>query len=379
MKKKKTYDLICKQCGKTFQHTNPNKRYCSAECKQASKKKMICPVCGKEFIQTAPTKKYCSYRCTTIAKNQFAKDRMLEASKEEYTGIEGVDYLECKICGQRMTFFSPAHLKMHGITKEEYEAKYGKFQSYPSKYIESHFVGENNASHSSKLDEQTRKERSPFSKEFYKKRGLSEEDRNKFISSIDREYNTTLEYYINKGMTEEEAKKALTERQRTFTLEKCIEKYGEVDGRLRWDDRQDKWKLKMFADDQKICCGQSKACAKLVELILEGTDGTDVELLYGDNEFKIFDFSTVYLYDVTNVKKKKIIEFNGDLWHGNPKLYTGDQIQRVTNIPFSKVWEKDRIKKEVAEQNGFEIMVVWESDFHKNQDEIVEQCKKFIL
>lgn len=137
---------------------------------QASiKEKMICPVCGKEFIQNAPAKKYCSYRCITIAKNQFAKERHIENSKHELTGVEGVDYLECKICGQRMIYFPPSHLKNHGITKEEYEAKYGKFVSWPLKYINDHFIRENNPGHSSKVDEQSRKERSPFSSEFYKK------------------------------------------------------------------------------------------------------------------------------------------------------------------------------------------------------------------
>jgi hypothetical protein len=42
-------------------------------------------------------------------------------------------------------------------------------------------------------------------------------------------------------MNEEEAKKALSERQTTFTLAKCILKYGEETGKQRWSDRQAKW------------------------------------------------------------------------------------------------------------------------------------------
>ena len=42
-------------------------------------------------------------------------------------------------------------------------------------------------------------------------------------------------------MTEEQAKNALAERQRTFTLEKCISKYGEEEGLRRFSERQQKW------------------------------------------------------------------------------------------------------------------------------------------
>ena len=132
----------------------------------------------------------------------------------------------------------------------------------------------------------------------------------------------------------------------------------------------------MFADGTKICSGQSKACAKLVSLILENSD---IDLKYGDNEFRIFDNDTTYLYDITNVSKKKIIEFNGDMWHGNPAIYKGNQFQRITKLPYTFIWQRDKIKKEIAEQNGFEVMVVWESDFYKNEEDVVKHCKDFIL
>ncbi len=44
--------------------------------------------------------------------------------------------------------------------------------------------------------------------------------------------NTSLSYYLKQGMTQEEAEQSLKDRQRTFTLEKCINKYGEEKGRF---------------------------------------------------------------------------------------------------------------------------------------------------
>lgn len=42
-------------------------------------------------------------------------------------------------------------------------------------------------------------------------------------------------------MSEEEAKYALSERQCTFSLEKCVKKYGEEEGLKRFNIRQEKW------------------------------------------------------------------------------------------------------------------------------------------
>ena len=54
-------------------------------------------------------------------------------------------------------------------------------------------------------------------------------------------YNTSLEYYLKKGYSEEDSKKLLSERQSTFSLEKCIKKYGTDEGIKKLKIRQDKW------------------------------------------------------------------------------------------------------------------------------------------
>lgn len=49
---------------------------------------------------------------------------------------------------------------------------------------------------------------------------------------------TRIQYFIDKGLTEDEAKITLKERQATFSLEKCIMKYGKIEGTKRWKERQ---------------------------------------------------------------------------------------------------------------------------------------------
>ena len=71
-------------------------------------------------------------------------------------------------------------------------------------------------------------------------RELLKEQRIKHKGRKDRTA-TQIGYWLKKGYSEEEAAEKLRERQLTFTLEKCIKKYGKEEGRKRYLDRQIKW------------------------------------------------------------------------------------------------------------------------------------------
>jgi len=87
---------------------------------------------------------------------------------------------------------------------------------------------------------------SPWSKKFIKYNGLTENEKEKRSNKSkekcikNRINNTSLEYYIKQGYDEDTAKKLQIERQRTFSLNKLIEKYG-IDGYIKWYNRQKKW------------------------------------------------------------------------------------------------------------------------------------------
>lgn len=50
-----------------------------------------------------------------------------------------------------------------------------------------------------------------------------------------------IEYWISKGFNFDDAKEKLKERQRTFSKEKCVKKYGDEVGTIKFNDRQQKW------------------------------------------------------------------------------------------------------------------------------------------
>ena len=111
-----------------------------------------------------------------------------------------------------------------------------------------------------KKNENFFKEKSRQCIEFWLKKGYSHEDAKIEIKkSFDdihtktwkkrrdnpelyQDVNTTqIGYWLKKGYTEEESKKKISNRQITFSLQLCIEKYGEVLGKEKWMDRQIKW------------------------------------------------------------------------------------------------------------------------------------------
>lgn len=72
-----------------------------------------------------------------------------------------------------------------------------------------------------------------------------------------------------------------------------------------------------------------------------------------------------YRVDEINETRKIIIEFMGDYWHCNPKLYKGNFIVWSSKgKPYSAndVWIRDKIKKEYLESLGYTIIELWESE-----------------
>jgi hypothetical protein len=81
-----------------------------------------------------------------------------------------------------------------------------------------------------------------------------------------------------------------------------------------------------------------------------------------------------YFYDFYIPEKNLIIEYNGDFWHGNPEKYNENDIIGIgsTKMKAKNKWEIDKNKKEYAILKGYEYITIWESDYLKNKNIIIE-------
>ena len=57
-------------------------------------------------------------------------------------------------------------------------------------------------------------------------------------------------------------------------------------------------------------------------------------------------------------------------WHANPKMYFADEIVR-DNITAKEIWEKDKNRICELIGSGYDVIVVWESDFKENKERTV--------
>jgi G:T-mismatch repair DNA endonuclease (very short patch repair protein) len=82
-----------------------------------------------------------------------------------------------------------------------------------------------------------------------------------------------------------------------------------------------------------------------------------------------------YNYDM--VFEKFIVEVQGDMWHANPLFYKDTDLI-MGKIVAKDLWEKDKKKKQKAENNEYELIAIWECDITKKKDEeLIEfvKCK----
>lgn len=203
-----------------------------------------------------------------------------------------------------------------------------------------------------------------------------------------------LNYWIKKGYSEDEARYLISDRQRTFTLEKCIEKYGEEEGIRVYNERQVKWSRKiekMYQNGEFSKAPKSPHNSSLYsqiekefinDLIIHGINEEDIQT-YKTHQLELlndnFDrcHNRRFMYDITY--KNKIIEFNGDFWHMNPSIYDENYFNKISKIYAKDKWEIDKIKIECARKNGYDVLIVWEHDYRKDKENTIQKCLNFLL
>ena len=229
----------------------------------------------------------------------------------------------------------------------------------------------------------------------------------------------SLEYKKEKhGWTDNQFKEY--NNSRSQTLEKMISRHGETEGISKWESycsRQSYTNTKLYFINQygedagtkryieinkKKSVGNPKVLAEKLNISL--SEAVDIIISRQKNFFrsnleKEFiqlleekmgplehtsfknpfgkwsnDLKTYVVYDVKH--KNRIIEFNGDYWHANPKIYREDAM--IRNKKAVDIWERDMLKLKTVEDLGFFTLVVWESDFNFNKVKKVEEVIEWI-
>jgi len=268
-----------------------------------------------------------------------------------------------------------SHLTIHGINTKEYLVQFPEAKLYSESYLKhcsDRIAGNKNPAydHGGRL--------SPFSDKFVGYKNLSDEETQTRIQEVNMKradttdkndnYTNRLSYYLKQGMSEDEANDALSERQTTFSLETCIEKYGQEEGLVRWNKRQEQWLTNYKKSNySKI----SQLLFWEIFNLLEDTSSIHFAELSPkkipdssgkNNELRLNLATKVILPDFIDTKTKKIIEFDGDYWHGKP-----GNVQR----------ELDRDM--IIVDNGYQIIHITETEFKTDKKKVIKKCLNFMI
>lgn len=262
--------------------------------------------------------------------------------------------------------------------------------------------------------------RKGLSLEFQKQKHGNEIGEIRYAEIIKKQKNSSKrckEYWMLQGYSEEEATEKVSEAQATFSLEKCIGKYGEEEGYRIWKERQDKWqntlkskpyeeldrinkKKNIFSIESYILRGfseheakelleekikmrstrYSKECVEFIQKNFSNLEGC----LYGENEWGYYNtkLDKISFFDFTNLNKKIIFEYHGECFHPNIRILSENELKNWTHLytkaNYKEILNHDLYKKQLAKSLGFKYFSLYSNDTQEIKYNIIYKINKIL-
>lgn len=339
-----------------------------------------CVVCDKEFqpqhfnAKTCPDcvdMKKCKVHGIVHHRTHKCPQCNVEKSHIKYTEANTDEWIECPICGYRASELGTHITKFHKLDSEEFRKQYN-MPVLKSKVQCDRVKGSANPGyqHGGKL--------SVFSKNFL----YADEDKTKAAfekAKQSREENSgyvlTIDYWLKKTNGNLEEAQILFDEEKkrhTFTLEKCIEKYGKEEGYNKWKERQDKWQNTL----------KSKSAEEIEEINRKKSNQFNYKGLW-TNTSELKDSPCIfYILDIGNDKIKVGIttvglgkRYNMTNKYNIIKIYESTmslcfQLEQIIKKRFKA---NKLLKEDAVEHFGWT-----ESFYNHNLHNIIETCNDLI-
>lgn len=328
------------------------------------KNKKVCVICEKEYYNTSYQSRTCSKECKEELYDKEHKPKFFS------------EKIECLICG-RMVYSIKNHMQAHkDWTFDKYKEHFNLnnndlFSNEYKKFMSERVKGDKNPGH------QHNGKFSSVSKNFKNYDNLSEEEVNISIKKVKDKIiyskhnggwsTNQKEYWLDRGYTEEESIKKVSERQTTFSKEICIEKYGELEGLKRWQQRQEKWfknykksNFSKISQDLfwKVYANLDKKLTINFAQLLKGKKDDSGK----NHEYTISNSLITCKPDFIIHECNIILEFDGSYWHSD----------QVANIG------RERKRDNALLTLGYKVLHVKENDYRKNPEKVINKCLEFI-
>lgn len=86
---------------------------------------------------------------------------------------------------------------------------------------------------------------------------------------------------------------------------------------------------------------------------------------------------TLMYADGFRIETNTIYEYQGDFWHGNPKIFSQTDVNPKTNTTYGSLFEKTKNKIEMLISKGYNVIEVWESDWERGKNAIINIQKRW--
>lgn len=211
-----------------------------------------------------------------------------------------------------------------------------------------------------------------------------------------------VEYWIGKGLSPEKARQKVSEIQTLATLEAFVNRYGEEEGRERYEIRNKKCSessslssyidrhgeekgtelyLKKFEKFDTHTSQYASDFSNILEEYLSLNGICDAHFKPKFNKEYGFRIGERYaFYDFVVPSIKKAIEINGKFHHADPLEWSANDIIIMNGKErlVSDIWEWDKIKINAIQNRGFETLIIW----HRNRKDFkdnIELAKQFLI
>jgi hypothetical protein len=184
----------------------------------------------------------------------------------------------------------------------------------------------------------------------------------------------TLDYFVEKfGQTVgiSEYKRVCSEKG--HTMDNFVRKYGSEIG-----------PIKFIEVISKMNNFYSKASQNFINLLEAELPQLKAKSYYATKAGEYMVWSKVenraYFYDYVNTEYNICIEYNGDHYHANPKIYAPNKIPTKRKPWVStpqtalELWDADKRKiMALKEERGIRTITIWESDFLEDPENLIQK------
>lgn len=85
-----------------------------------------------------------------------------------------------------------------------------------------------------------------------------------------------------------------------------------------------------------------------------------------------------FVADEVDIQRKLVIEFYGDYFHCNPRIYTDPNFFNTTiHMTAAEKWKYDYRRLAAFRKNGYKVLIVWEQDWRKQPLAVIQRVVEF--